>query len=156
MRVPDHRYYVYWHVDPENLEVVYVGHGCGHRAWLSDPPFRDELHSEYLGMLENTGYTPDQWVRIAQRSLTKEQACTIERCDIKAFKPRYNKIQGANLLKVTPELLEEAFKLREEGWSYSKIAESMDLSTMTIHRAMNGGSPALEELLERQSVLPFS
>lgn len=144
------RYYVYWHTDPNTLEVVYVGHGCGHRAWVNDPPFRDELHSEYLNNLQEKGYTPDQWVKIAQRGLNKEQACFYERSDIKAFKPRFNKIQGAKLLKVTPEILKEAFDLREQGWSYQRIADNFDLATMTIHRAMSGKSPALEEILERQ------
>lgn len=102
-------------------------------------------------MLENTGYTPDEWVDIVKKGLTKEEACEVERKYIKTFKPEYNKIQGAKLLKVTPEILEEANKLREEGWSYQKIADNFDLSTMTIHRAMNGKSPALEEILERQS-----
>lgn len=150
------KYYVYWHIDPETKSVVYVGHGCGHRAWLSTEPFRDYMHAEYLGMLENTGFTPDEWVRIVQRNLTKEQACAIERNDIKFLKPTYNKIQGEKLLKVTPEILKEANKLREQGWSYQKIADSFDLATMTIHRAMNGGSPALEEVLEREQLRTVS
>ena len=142
-------YYVYYHVDPETNETVYVGHGRGPRAWFTNEPFRSPLHAEYLGMLENTGYTADEWVVIAHKGLTKEEACKIEREEIKLLKPEYNKIQGAALLKVTPEILQEAFELREQGWSYKKIADSFDLATMTIHRAMNGKSPALEEILER-------
>jgi DNA invertase Pin-like site-specific DNA recombinase len=101
-------------------------------------------------MLENTGYTPDHWVEIVDRGLTKEEACALERLYIKKYKPEYNKIQGASLLKVTPEILEEANTLRNAGWSYQKIADNFDLATMTIHRAMNGKSPALEEIIERQ------
>lgn len=144
------RYYVYFHRDPQTHEIVYVGHGCGARAWLSNEPFRSVLHSEYLGMLENTGYTPDTWVEIVDKGLTKEDACVLERRYIKKYKPEYNKIQGASLLKVTPEILEEAHTLRNSGWSYRKIADNFDLATMTIHRAMNGKNPALEEILERQ------
>lgn len=144
------RYYVYQHVDPETKNVVYVGHGCSARAWLSSEPFRSCLHSEYLGMLENTGYTADEWVKIIAKNITKEEACQLERDLIKKMKPEYNKIQGASLLKVTPEILKEAFELREQGWSYKKIADNFDLATMTIHRAMSGKSPALEEILERR------
>ncbi len=145
------RYYVYLHRDPETFQIVYAGHGCGARAWLSNEPFRSPLHAEYLGMLENAGYSPNEWVDIVKNRLTKEEACALERDYIKTYKPEYNKIQGAALLKVTPEILEEAFNLREEGWSYKKIAENFDVATMTIHRAMNGKSPALEEIIERKS-----
>lgn len=144
------RYYVYFHRDPETSEVQYVGHGCGARAWLSNEPFRSYLHSEYLGMLENTGFTPDEWVDVVKKGLTKEEACEQERRFIKELKPTYNKIQGAALLEFTPALLAEAIGLRDLGWSYQKIADHFGMSTMTVHRSINGGSPALEEILERQ------
>jgi hypothetical protein len=144
-------YYVYFHVDPETDEIFYVGHGSGARAWISSPPFRDELHAAKLTTLESQGKTPDQWVYIIARGLSKEEACKIEREHIKKEKPLYNKVQGEKLLRVTPEILEDAFSLREQGWSFKKIAENFDLSTMTIHRAMAGKNPALEEVLVRRA-----
>lgn len=145
----EERHYVYHHLDPETKEVVYVGHGCGARAWLGHTPFRDELHAEYLGMLESTGYTPDEWVRIVYKNLPKTEACNLERRDIKILKPRYNKIQGSKLLKFTPDLYQTAVVMRAEGASYATIAKELGLSTMVIHRGLNGKNPALEELLER-------
>lgn len=145
----EERYYVYCHTDPNTKEIVYVGHGCGARAWISDPPFRSELHCEWLSIQEKMGYNPSKWVRILHENLFKTKACEIERRLIKFYKPRYNKIQGAALLKVSPEILEEAFSLRSTGLTYSEIAKTLNLATMTIHRAMKGKSPALEEILER-------
>lgn len=147
------KYYVYAHIDRRSNggDIIYIGHGCGGRAWLSTVPFRDEAHADKLKEFEDRGETPDEWVKILKKRLTKQEACEYERSQIKLKKPAFNKIQGASLLKVTPELLEEAFQLREKGLSYSAIAEELALATMTIHRAMNGKSPALEEVLERRN-----
>lgn len=114
-------------------------------------PFRSEEHASFLSGLERRGEIPSDWVRIEKKGLTKPEACEYERSLIRMKKPVFNKVQGAALLKVTPELLEQAFELREKGLSYSAIAEELAVSTMTIHRAMSGKSPALEEILERQA-----
>lgn len=141
--------YVYQHIDPFTGHIVYVGHGTGHRAWVYTKRLRDQEHTNFLKDLERKGFTPNDWVIIVDKNLSKETACELERTLIKFYKPIFNKIQGASLLKVTPKILQEAFELREKGWSFSKIAENFDLATMTIHRAMNGKSPALEEIIER-------
>lgn len=143
-------YYVYSHIDPDTEEIIYIGHGWKHRAWLMDEPFRSREHADYLAYLHEAGYNPFDWVHIEDQGLGKGEACELERGLIKHYKPRFNKIQGAKLLKVSPEILKEAFDLRNSGWTFKQIAENFDLSTMTIHRAMNGKCPALEELLERQ------
>lgn len=151
-------YYVYWHRDPKTMKIVYVGHGSKSRAWMYDQPFRDEDHAAFLSDLVSCGYLPDDWTIIISRQLSKEDACQLEREQIEIHQPIYNKIQGAKLLKVTPEIIEKACLLRELGLSYSDIAKEVNLSTMTIHRAMNKKVPALEAILARQNgepELPF-
>ena len=146
-------YYVYKHIDrwDRGGTIIYVGHGTGARAWTCNLPHRDEEHAKALHEFMQRGEIPSDWVQIEKKGLTKQEACELERRLIRMFRPRFNKVQGAALLKVTPELLEQAFELREKGLSYSKIAEELALGTMTIHRAMAGKSPALEEILERQN-----
>jgi hypothetical protein len=145
----DLSFYVYLHEDPETNEILYIGHGWKHRAWLCDYPFRSEEHADYLQELHGKGFNPSNWVFIEREGLTKEEACFHEREAIKNLKPRFNKIQGEKLLKVTPELLIEAQELREQGWTYLDIANKFNLAAMTIHRAIKGKSPALEAVIER-------
>jgi len=143
------KYYVYWHRDPTNLKILYVGYGSSSRAWMYTTPFRSQEHTEYLENLYLNNYLPDDWVVVVQRGLTKFEAMQIEREQIKLHNPIFNKIAGESILKVTPEILEKACDLRAEGLSYSAIADRLNLSTMTIHRAMAGKSPALEAVLAR-------
>lgn len=145
------RYYVYFHYDQAVNEVLYVGHGTGPRAWVMNYPLRSAEHAKFLKDLETRGDIPADWVVIQDRNLSKKDACSIERKYIKKYKPRFNKIQGEKLLKVTPDLLKQAFSLRTKGYSYSKIANALNLGVMTVHSSMNGKSISLEEILERQN-----
>lgn len=139
-------YYVYQHIDPETDEVIYIGRGSGSRAWMYVHPFRSEEHSEYLEDLVDRGYLPSDWVRIESRRLTKDESVLMEKKFLAEFRPRFNKIPGLKLLKITEEILKTAFELREKGWSYDKIAKEVGLNTMTLHRGMNQKIPALEAL----------
>lgn len=142
-------FYVYSHKDPETNEIKYIGHGRRGRAWYFSTTTRSAYHYKYLTDLENKGYDPSDWVSFNARYLSKDEACSLERKLIKELKPEFNKIQGEKTLKVTPESLKQAFLLRKGGKSFSEIASELNVSTMTIHRAMSGKSPALEEILER-------
>jgi len=141
-------YYVYMHQCLYDRKPLYIGHGTGDRAWQINN--RDKDHKNHYNDMLFEGYTPDDWVRIVVKGLTKADACEMERKLIAEHRPSFNKIQGEKLLKVTPEILEEAFNLREMNFSYAAIADTLNLATMTIHRAMHGKSPALEAVLERQ------
>jgi len=112
-------------------------------------PFRSENHAEYMNSLVSQGYLPADWVRIIERGLTKGAACVIEQDLIDTFDPAFNKLQGEKLLKFTPEMLIAATELRNQGMSYQKIADTLEVSVMVAHRAMNGQNKTLEKLIAR-------
>ena len=61
----------------------------------------------------------------------------------------FNKVNGIKLLKLSPSLLKKAEVLRDTGMSYKEVSEKMEVSTMTVYRALNKKTKALESLLER-------
>jgi hypothetical protein len=141
------KYYWYKHVNPCNKEIVYVGHGSGGRAWQcgsSHSPLRSKEHCKWADELLSKGITPDEWVEIGDRGLSKERAKEIELLLIHELKPRFNKSIRYPLLKFTPELFEKAVFLRNTGKSYEKIGQELALSTMTIYRGLHGKSISLE------------
>lgn len=73
--------YVYLHFHPQRPdEIVYVGRGSGGRAWSSDG--RSTAHQLWMMEWQGLGYSPDQFVKIAARGLTPEQAERRERQEI--------------------------------------------------------------------------
>lgn len=141
------RYYWYKHIDPDTKECVYVGHGSGGRAWQcgsSHSPLRSKDHCQWADDLLDRGITPDEWVDIGDRGLSKDEAREIEHDLIHKLRPKFNRSIRYAGLKFTPELLDEALKLRGQGASYEKIAARLGLSAMTIHRGMSGKSISLE------------
>lgn len=56
---------------------------------------------------------------------------------IRQIQPKFNKPQGLQNMKVTPKILKAATYLRTKGCSYKRIGEILNLSTMTIYRAVN-------------------
>lgn len=140
-------YYVYKHVDPRNGELLYVGHGFKGRAWIhgsENTCLRSQTHTELLDEITDQGYLPTDWVQILERGLTKKSACLVEQALIRELKPRFNKPQGLQILKITPELFSRMKNLRAEGFSYKEIAESLGLSPMTVHRALNNQTKNVE------------
>lgn len=88
--------------------------------------------------LIDAGYLPTDIVEVIQKGLTKKQACVIEQSYIRQVRPYFNKPQGRSLLKLNEEALHQARALRTEGMFYKDIAEILNVSTMTIYRALNG------------------
>lgn len=84
------------------------------------------------------GYVASDWVEITHRMLTKEDALALEKELIEHHQPTYNKVLGRRLCKVDAGLLEAFEEMRKEGMSYKEIADSVDVSTMTVYRALNG------------------
>lgn len=136
-------YYVYAHVIPHTTEIVYVGHGRDERAWICRENNRASDHAAWCLNMMECGYTPNEWVRILYKNLDKKTAAKIELSNIDHYRPVFNKTQGAANLKVTPEMLKTAQKMRESGMFYHLIAEELNVSTMAIHRALNGKTKQL-------------
>ena len=137
--------YVYEHFNPETHEVVYVGEGTGQRAWMCRGGYanakyghRSPEHTEYLNGLMAKGFLPCNWVRIVRRGLSKSEARTIEQELVREKVPRFNRPLGKKLLKLTSKRLKIAIQLRATGLSYKDVAEHLGVSSMTVHRALNG------------------
>lgn len=146
-------YYVYEHFHPETFEIVYIGYGSKGRAWTCGHKglsIRTEKHLNWIETLLEFGYTPDQFVRVLRRGLSKNDAKEYELKLIHAFKPVFNKSIRYPGLKFTPELYKKAIGMREEGMSYKAIGERLSLATMTIHRGLSGKSISLETALADQ------
>jgi DNA-binding NarL/FixJ family response regulator len=144
-------YYVYLHQDPISKRVLYVGHGKGVRAWSCGSTSRSEEHVKHLSDMMEQGFIPSDWVVILHRGLSKKQAAYVERGTIKEYgNPQFNKNFGEKVLVWTKETFATAKGLREDGLSYEKIAKKLGISAMTVHRAINNNTPALEIYLEKQ------
>ena len=144
------KYYWYKHVDPVTKEVVYVGHGSGGRAWQcgsSHSPLRSKDHCKWADELLERGVTPDEWVEVGEKGLSKKEAKESELILIHKLKPRFNQSIRHPLLKFTPDLYDTAVALREAGHSYGYIAKSLGLSIMVVHRGLNKKSISLETAL---------
>jgi hypothetical protein len=144
------KYYWYKHVDPDTQEVVYVGHGSGGRAWQcgsSHSPLRSKEHCKWADELLERGVTPDEWVEIGDRGISKEEAKETELQLIHELKPKFNKSIRYPGLKFTAELYDIAVALRKGGCSYKTIADEIGLSVMVVHRGLTGKSISLETAL---------
>ena len=131
-------YYVYFHIDPESSEVVYVGKGSRGRAWhCAESNSRGEDHALWMNGLIQEGFTPDAWVKIVESSLEEAEAFQLEKEEVDTRRPKFNsKKDGA--CKLTSFDLEEIKFWRDRGLSYEKIADKIGSSTMTVFRAYNG------------------
>ena len=136
-------YYVYFHIDPETDEIVYIGSGTGERAWCVRPGkklkgggHRKPEHSFWCYQLMDAGLTPEDWVYIKQRGMTRIEARQYEEQLIKKHKPLFNYKRGVNFI-LSDEQVIECFDLRDLGYSYSAIAQKINTSTMTVWRRLN-------------------
>jgi DNA invertase Pin-like site-specific DNA recombinase len=60
-----------------------------------------------------------------------------EKSLIEMFDPPFNKKQGLALLKMTEDKYNTALEMRDDGLSYERIGKELELSTMTVYRALN-------------------
>jgi len=84
------------------------------------------------------GFIATDWVSIIINGVSKKDASMYEQELIRGSESLYNKPQGKNLLKVTPEIYTLCKELRDDGLYYSQIADEVNLSAMTVYRALNG------------------
>lgn len=137
-------YYVYFYRCPETGEIMYVGKGTGSRAWNTSRMKGDtqERHEWKQGLME-AGYLPDDWVMVSQihRNITEEEALKEEKEYITHLQPLLNRQSNPKhkYSKINEEGLETMKALRAMGYSYSQTAELTGGSTMSCHRAINGG-----------------
>lgn len=136
-------YYVYAHVDPDSDEYVYIGHGNGARAYTfktvvkpsGSYGHRNKEHSDYLESLISRGFLPHEWVYFLKRGLSKQEAASEEKELIKLFRPKFNQKPGCPL-KMSIEQIQEAEKLKSQGWSYEKLSTKYGVAAMTVFRTL--------------------
>jgi len=146
-------YYVYFHQHPVDETVVYVGMGQKGRAWAitnsggdnSAYGNRNKYHYNWFLSLEKEGRTLDEIVKIKDKGLTKIEALRLEKYLIEHYKPIFNKVAGLNNLKMTQEKYVAALVMRGDGLSYANIGVELDLSPMTVYRALNGKTKNIGE-----------
>jgi len=134
------KYYVYFHKDLDTNEIVYVGKGSRGRAWhCAKSNSRSIEHANYLDVLIKTGHTPDEWVEIVESGMSSREAYKLESEIIWSLSifPKYNHKRD-NCCILTSEQQSDIKFMREQGISYTKIANSIDVSTMTVFRFVNG------------------
>ena len=132
--------YVYLHIDPRDKQVMYVGMGQRHRAWVCGRASnsRHEDHGDWMDELISLGYTPDEWVHIVDQNLPRKKALKLEKMLIEQY--GYDNLFNQDMRrpsKMTHDQIKASEDFRREGMSYSKIAEEIGLSAMTIWRNLN-------------------
>ena len=134
-------YYVYTYRERNDV-VSYVGKGIKGRAWhvgymRGDTQERHDWKEEQM----KQGRLPCDWVSIEARCLTENEAFNLETKLINLHKPKLNRAKNPKhkSSKINEEGLGFAKLLRQMGYSYKNIAKLVGGTTMTIHRALNGG-----------------
>jgi hypothetical protein len=78
---PYPKHYVYVHFHPQHPDderyVVYVGEGVDSRAW--NRYHRLDDHRYQMRDWQDLGYTPDQFVKVVRRKMTKAQPVHFEK-----------------------------------------------------------------------------
>jgi hypothetical protein len=133
-------YYVYSHKDPFNgYKIVYVGMGRRDRAWHCRGSQRREEHTKWLeSLLDDHGYTMAMIVCIEAAGLNQADALSIEKELIYTHNPRFNLPMGCPKKLSESDIVEANDARRQNGTSYSELAEAFNVSTMTMWRALNG------------------
>ncbi len=85
------KFYVYYHIDANTKEVIYIGKGNNNRAW----DFRDTSRNENWNNYKNN-HNID--VKIIASNLSQEESLSIEKALIETINPILN-IMSNNVLK---------------------------------------------------------
>jgi hypothetical protein len=156
--IPSSKFYVYLHRHPETQQVVYVGKGTAGRAWACGTSTnakhgrgtRTPQHQEWIDSLLDQGYTPADFVKIVKQGLDSKTALTLELELTEQYKNSSTLFNvmcyGTANSVLTPEQLKKANGLREEfATSYSKIAQQIGATPMTVWRALNKKTKSYSE-----------
>jgi hypothetical protein len=136
------KYYVYCHIDPLTKEIVYVGKGCGGRAWdVTRARGNHVEHQNWMKELCSIGYTPDEWVCIISKGLDdktarKQETNLLHQTGTTRFNMQSGERQHRS--KMTNEQAISAFRLRDEGYAHKDIAELYGVSRSAISMLLSG------------------
>lgn len=137
-------YYTYMHIEPDTMNIVYIGVGTKDRAYTTRSTQRsNKEHVQWLRQMETAGYTPDEYVIILDKYRDREQALTEERDLIEEHQPRFNKIGVTPhhwCMTFSPEEVKMIKDLRAEGISYAQIARELGRSATGVWRIANDKS----------------
>jgi hypothetical protein len=78
--------YVYCHFEGD--EVVYVGAGCGGRAWQNNGNSR--RNDEHKDWMDNKILDAEDFVKVVHTRVSKEESKRLERELIEELQPKYN------------------------------------------------------------------
>lgn len=134
------RYYVYWHRHPLEGGIVYVGKGCGGRAWDTsrNRKFCHPDHYEWILDLLNQGFTPQDYVVIGDQNLSQEDAFTKEKEFTHANgQPRFNRMAGErnHKAKLTDSQARDIYLSKEQ---HHILAEIYGVSRSAISMIKSG------------------
>ena len=108
-------YYVYYHVDPDTYEIVYVGKGLHGRAWDVTRNRGGNIgHLDWMKSLTDKGYLPCDWVSIVRRGLSEQDAFALEKSHLHRIGvTKFNRQCGdkQHQSKLTNEAAKEVFYL---------------------------------------------
>ena len=153
MNLYEQVYYIYIHFDPEDptKNPVYVGRGSKDRAWMIHNRKHNPDHVNWINALLNKGYLPGDWVKIICNNLFLEEAYELEKKFLTSFNPEFNLQGNDNVVHHSAIHNEKEVKLwkelRDKGLSYHKIAHATGTDTMTVYRALIGGTIAYRKYL---------
>lgn len=129
------KYYVYLHRDPDTKAVVYVGKGCGGRAWdVSRNRGGHPDHMEWMNTLMQDGYLPMDWVTILHKNLPEEVAFSLEKEYLHTQGcPMYNRQSGErnNKAKLTDEQAREIYLLAKTT-THKELADRYGISRSAV------------------------
>ena len=131
------KYYVYKHTDPNTAEVVYFGKGCHGRAWdVTRSRTENKEHQNWMLLLSENGFTPDDWVQIVKKGLSEDEAFKTE---LEYFhtngQPKFNRTAGEknHQAKLTDIQAKEIFKLtKTTKLTHKDIAKEYNVSRTAI------------------------
>lgn len=136
------KFYVYQHIDPRTNEVVYVGKGCGGRAWdITRSRGEHKEHQNWMIDLTNLGYVPSDWVFIYQKNLCEQDAFSIEKNLLHSLGVLpFNRQTGErqHQAKLTNKQALEVFQLRNDGLTHKEISSKFGVSRSAISMLLSG------------------
>lgn len=148
MKMTEHSFYVYLHVDPIYGSTKYVGIGQYDRAWCIRRNQRKEKHVSWLEERFIQGFTLADIVVIEHNMLTKKEALCLERSLIEELKPEFNELLNPDHWQRNRqhprEIAEFAKNIHDCGYGYLYTAYLMGANKgekhMTIKRMINNVS----------------
>src|SRR5215213_7390512 len=129
---------MYIHKDPtvEDETIVYVGKGCGGRAWdVTRNRNGHPEHQKWMTSLMDEGYIPSDWVEVLARGMTEQEAFTMETTFLhKHGTTIFNRQSGErnNKAKLTDVQAREIYTACLNGEPHKSLALSYGVSRSAI------------------------